>query len=60
MDYREIAAKSKDELKNELLRLKEELHAFSVKVKMNEAKEIHKLKAFKKDIARVLTALRTK
>lgn len=51
---------TKEALQKELTRLREELHALSVKVRMNESKEQHKLKAFRKDIARVLTALRAK
>lgn len=60
MDYKELVNKSKEELKRELAGLQDEFHALSVKVKMNEAKETHKLKNFRKDIARVLTALKSK
>lgn len=60
MDYKELTTKSKEELKRELHRVSEELHQLAVKVRLNEAKTTHKLKEFKKDIARILTALRTK
>jgi large subunit ribosomal protein L29 len=60
MDYKEITTKPIEELKRELSRIREEYHAFGVKVRMNEAKDTHKLAQFKKDIARILTALRSK
>lgn len=60
MDYKELKTKSAEELKKELHRVQEELHALSVKVRLNEAKGTHQLKQFKKDVARILTALKSK
>ncbi|PIR96454.1 MAG: 50S ribosomal protein L29 [Candidatus Doudnabacteria bacterium CG10_big_fil_rev_8_21_14_0_10_42_18] len=48
------------ELKKRLEELKDETHSLSVKKRLNQLKNTHKLKLLKKDIARVLTALHGK
>ncbi len=60
MLYKELTTKSKAELEKELLKLKEEMHALSVKVRLNEEKQTHKLKNFRQDIARIMTVLKNK
>jgi large subunit ribosomal protein L29 len=57
MKFNELTAKSQEELRTLLLDLKKQMTELSVKLKMNQEKQNHKLKVLKKDIARVMTIL---
>jgi large subunit ribosomal protein L29 len=57
MKFNELTAKSKEELRTLLLDLKKQMTELSVKLKLNQEKQNHKLKVLKKDIARVMTIL---
>ena len=57
MKYKELTTKTAAEVKKLLEDLRGEAHDMSVKIRMNQLKTTHKLKALKKDIARILTYL---
>jgi large subunit ribosomal protein L29 len=57
MKFNELTAKSQEELRTLLLDLKKQMTELSVKLKLNQEKQNHKLKVLKKDIARVMTIL---
>jgi large subunit ribosomal protein L29 len=57
MKFNELTAKSKEELRTLLLDLKKQMAELSVKLKMNQEKQNHKLRVLKKDIARIMTIL---
>lgn len=60
MKFKELQTKPEAEVKKLLKDLRAEAHELSVKIRMNQVKSVHKLKALKKDIARVLTYLTQK
>ena len=57
MKYKELKNHTEAELKKMLLDLRAQAHEISVKIKLNQQKQTHKLRLIKKDIARVLTYL---
>lgn len=59
MKYKELTTKSEAEALKLLEELQTEAHAFEQKVRQSQEKQTHKLKALKKDIARVKTLLTT-
>lgn len=59
MKYKELKTYSEDQLKKMFLDLRAEAHEISVKIRLNQQKQTHKLKQVKKDIARILTYLRS-
>ncbi len=60
MKFKELQTKSEAELKKLLSDLKDEVHDLSVKKKLNQLKNTHKINLVKKDIARLLTYLSNK
>lgn len=60
MKYAEISAKTNDELKKLYLENKKELFNLNVLFVNNELKDTSKIRALKKDIARILTKLNEK
>ena len=57
MKFKELTTKSVSEVHKMLEDLKVEAHDMSVKTRLNQLKNTHKLKSVKKDIARVMTYL---
>ncbi|MBI3232147.1 MAG: 50S ribosomal protein L29 [Candidatus Doudnabacteria bacterium] len=57
MKFKELKNHSDIELKKMLLDLRSEAHEIAVKIRLNQQKQIHKLRAVKKDIARIMTFL---
>lgn len=57
MKYKELTSLGVGELKKKLLDLRAEAHELSVKIRLNQEKQTHKLRAIRKDIARLITAL---
>lgn len=57
MKYKELKTRGEAELKKMLLDLRAEAHDISVKIRLNQMKQTHKLRLVKKDIARILTHL---
>ena len=57
MKYKELTTKTEAEVKKMLVELKTEAHDLSVKLKLNQQKNVSKLGQVKKDIARVMTFL---
>jgi ribosomal protein L29 len=60
MKYKELTTKSEAELKHLLGELKQQVHELSVKARLNQLKNNHQIGAAKKDIARIMTFLRSK
>ena len=60
MIFKELTTKSEAEVKGLLMEFKTKAHDLSVKLKLNQLKNTNELKAVKKDIARILTYLRSK
>jgi large subunit ribosomal protein L29 len=60
MKYTDIVAKSVEELNKELKEKKMALFTLRVKQKTMQLKNTHELRETKKDIARILTAIRAK
>lgn len=60
MKYKELSTKTDAELQKLLEDLRHDAHRMAVQIRTSELKQTHKLKAAKKDIARVLTFLKTK
>lgn len=60
MKFKEVTTKSEAEIKHLLSELKTQAHDMSVKIKLNQHKNTHQLKAIKKDIARIMTFLNQK
>jgi ribosomal protein L29 len=59
MKYKELKTKPEAEAKKFLEELQDQAHALRQKIRQSEEKQTHKLKALKKDIARVHTLLTT-
>lgn len=57
MKFKELSNMQLSEVKKMLLDLQEQAQDFSVKSRLNQLKNTHKMKVVKKDIARVLTFL---
>lgn len=57
MKFKELSNMQLMEVKKMLLDLQEQAQDFSVKLRLNQLKNTHKLKVVKKDIARILTFL---
>ena len=60
MDYKEVMEKSEAELLKDLAALREEATNFRVKLRLAQAKNTHHYKEVRRDIARIMTALRQK
>jgi len=60
MDTKELHKKSPDVLKRELAHLREELRDLRFKVSQNQHKDVRALRNAKRDIARILTELRSR
>lgn len=58
MQYSELEKKSKDELENLITEFKAELFLLRFKNKTGQLDQTHKIKSIRKDIAKVLTALK--
>ena len=58
MKASELREKSVDELKNELANLKDELFRLRFQLAINQLDKPMRIKAVKKDIARIMTILR--
>jgi ribosomal protein L29 len=57
MKYKELTTKSEAEVKKVLQDLRSEAHDLTLKLKLNQLKNVSKLGQVKKDIARVMTFL---
>lgn len=57
MKFTELKNLPENEIRKTLVNLKQEAHDLSVKIRLNQQKNTKKLKAVKKDIARILTYL---
>lgn len=60
MKYAELLNRTEDELRKELVALRDKVDDLRVKTKLGQIKNMHELSLAKKDIARILTALRAK
>ena len=60
MDIKELLTKSEAELKKDLAVLREEAVALTVKLRLQQAKNSHQLKIYRRDIARIMTVLQQK
>jgi ribosomal protein L29 len=57
MKYKELTTKSENEIKQMLVELRSKAHDLSVKLKLNQLKNVKELGMVKKDIARIMTYL---
>ena len=57
MKFKELKNQSVTALKQQLLDLRAEAHELSVKLKLGQLKQKHKLREVRKDVARILTYL---
>ena len=60
MKFKELTTKSEAEVRKLLEELEEQVHTMSLKIKLNQEKQTHKLRPLKKDIARIKTFLHAK
>jgi large subunit ribosomal protein L29 len=60
MKFKEISSKSAAELQKDLVELRNQVNALMVKNRLAQVKNTHKLRGLRKDIARLLTALKLK
>jgi ribosomal protein L29 len=60
MKFKELTTKSEAEIKTLLNELKAKAHELSVKMKLNQVKNVKELGHIKKDIARIMTFLGSK
>jgi len=60
MEMKELLTKSEDQLRKDLSELREEAAGLSARVRLQQAKNSHKLLSDRRDIARILTVLRQK
>jgi len=60
MKTSELRKKSKNELEKNLLELREDLSNLLFKLAANKLKNVREIRNIKKDIARILTILKTK
>ena len=57
MKYKELTTKPEAEVRRMLEDLRTEAYELAMKMRLNQTKDTQKLKAIKKDIARVMTFL---
>jgi large subunit ribosomal protein L29 len=57
MKFKELTTKSETEIKSLLTELRVKAHELSVKMKLNQVKNVKELGKVKKDIARIMTLL---
>jgi len=60
MKFKELTIKTEAEIRQLLTELREKSHDLSVKLKLNQLKNTKELGAVKKDIAKIMTLLRSK
>lgn len=60
MKINDIVSKKEDALRNDLTELKKKLEGARFQISTREEKNLKKIKAIKKDIARIMTILREK
>lgn len=60
MKFKELTEKSVEQLRKDLADLREQANGLQVKNRLAQVKNTHQLRVVKKDIARVLTALKLK
>ena len=60
MKFKELTTKPEVELKQLLVELRSKAHDLSVKLKLNQVKNVKELGMVKKDIARIMTYLGSK
>ena len=60
MKFKEISVKSAAELQKELIAKREEANGLMVKSRLAQVKNTHHIRTVRKDIARILTALKLK
>lgn len=58
MKYKELSAKSEEQLRKDLVSLQAKAQELRVKTKLRQTKNMHELASVRKDIARILTYLR--
>ncbi len=58
MKYKELSAKSEEQLRKDLAALQKESEELRVKTKLGQLKNVHQISKVRKDIARILTYLR--
>lgn len=58
MKYKELSAKTEEQLRKDLEVLRAKSLDLQLKVKMRQTKNVHELYGVRKDIARILTYLR--
>lgn len=58
MKYKELSAKSEEQLRKDLAALQNEALELRLKTKLGQNKNVHQLSKVRKDIARILTYLR--
>jgi len=60
MKFKELLTKSEDQLRKDLIALREEVEQLTVKVGLAQVKNTHTLTQKRREVAQVLTALRQK
>jgi len=60
MKFKELTTKTEAEVRQLLMELREKSHDLSVKLKLNQLKNTKELGVVKKDIAKIMTLLRSK
>ncbi len=60
MKFQELLNKSEDQLRKELVVLRAEVEKLTVKVRLAQTKNTNELPAKRREVARILTALRQK
>ncbi len=58
MKFKELSGKSADQLQKDLAELREKANGLMVKSRLAQVKNTHQLREARKDIARILTALK--
>jgi large subunit ribosomal protein L29 len=58
MKFNDLRKKSKEDLEKEVVALREEIFQLRFKQGIDDLDDLHKIRSRKKDLARVLTALR--
>jgi large subunit ribosomal protein L29 len=59
MKFKDISTQSETEVRKLLEEMREQAHDLTLKMRLNQIKDTHKLKAVKRDIARILTHLQS-
>ena len=60
MKFKELSPLSAEQLHKDLAELREQANGLQVKNRLSQIKNTHQLRAVRKDIARILTALKLK